>query len=71
MKYGHIFHEQETNDFKETTVEHEIPVGDARPIRRPLTECHIHFEGRWNRCRKCSRKVSSEKVIHLDRRKQF
>jgi hypothetical protein len=37
VKYTHIFHDEETNDFKGTTViEHEIPIGDARPIRRPL-----------------------------------
>jgi hypothetical protein len=36
MKNAHIFHDEETNDFKGTTViEHEIPIGDARPIRRP------------------------------------
>jgi hypothetical protein len=35
MKYAHIFHD-EINDFKGTTViEHEIPIGDARSIRRP------------------------------------
>jgi len=36
MKYAYIFHDEETNDFKGTTViEHEIPIGNARPIRRP------------------------------------
>jgi hypothetical protein len=36
VKYAHIFHDEETNDFKGTTViEHEIQVGDAQPIRRP------------------------------------
>jgi hypothetical protein len=35
-KYAHVFHDEETNDFKATDViEHEILVGDARPIRRP------------------------------------
>jgi hypothetical protein len=35
-KYAHIFHDEETNDFKGTSViEHQIPVGDAQPIRRP------------------------------------
>ena len=36
MKYAHIFHDEETNDFEgNTVIEHEIPIGDARPIRRP------------------------------------
>jgi hypothetical protein len=36
LKYAHVFHDEETNDFKGTNViEHEIPTGDAGPIRRP------------------------------------
>ena len=36
MKHAHIFHDEERNDFKGTTViEHEIPIGDARRIRCP------------------------------------
>jgi len=36
QKYAHVFHDEGTNDFKGTDViEHEILVGDARPIRRP------------------------------------
>ena len=36
LKYAHVFHDEETNDFKGTNIiEHEILVGDARPIRRP------------------------------------
>jgi len=36
LKYAHVFHDEETNHFKGTNViEHEIPIGDARPIRRP------------------------------------
>ena len=36
MKYAHVFHDEETNDFKGTVViVHEILVGDAKPIRRP------------------------------------
>ena len=36
LKYDHVFHDEETNDFKGTNViKHEIPIGDARPIRRP------------------------------------
>jgi hypothetical protein len=36
LKYAHVFHDEETNDFKGTNfMEHEIPIGDARPIRRP------------------------------------
>jgi hypothetical protein len=35
VKYAHIFHDEETNGFKGTSViEHQIPVGDAQPIRR-------------------------------------
>ena len=33
---AHVFHDEESNDFKGTTViEHHIPVGDAQPMRRP------------------------------------
>ena len=36
MKYAHVFHDENTNDFKGTDViEHEIIVGYAKPIRRP------------------------------------
>lgn len=35
LRYAHVFHD-ETNDFKANSiVEHEIPIGDARPIRKP------------------------------------
>jgi len=37
-KYAYVFHDEESNDFKETEVtEHQILVGDAKPIRRPTT----------------------------------
>ena len=36
LKYVHVFHDEDTNDFKCTDVmEHEILVGDTPPIRRP------------------------------------
>jgi hypothetical protein len=36
LKFTHVFHDEETNDFKGTdVVEHEIEVGNARPIKRP------------------------------------
>jgi len=36
LKYAHVFHDEESNDFKETKViEHQIIVGDTAPIRRP------------------------------------
>jgi len=36
LKYAHVFHNEETNDYKGTNViEHEIPIGDARTIMRP------------------------------------
>ena len=36
QKYAHVFHDEETNDFKSTDViEHEIVVTDPTPIRRP------------------------------------
>jgi len=35
VKYAHVFHDEELNDFKATNiVEYEIPVGDTTPIRR-------------------------------------
>jgi len=34
-KYSHVFHDEVSNDFKETkAIEHQIFVGDAKPIRR-------------------------------------
>jgi hypothetical protein len=39
LKYALVFHDEETNDFKGTNVtEYEIPIRDARPIRRPNRE---------------------------------
>ena len=36
MKYAHVFHEENTNYLKGTKViEHQILVGDAKPIRKP------------------------------------
>jgi hypothetical protein len=36
LKYAHVFHDEELNDFKATNVvEYEIPVEDTPPIRRP------------------------------------
>ena len=35
LEYTHVFHDEETNDFKGTDVEHQILVGDVQPIRRP------------------------------------
>jgi len=36
QKYAHVFHDEETNDFKSTDViEHKIVVTDTTPIRRP------------------------------------
>ena len=35
LKYAHLFHDDETNDFKGTNIiEKDIPVGDARPLLR-------------------------------------
>ena len=36
VKYVHVFHDENNNDFKGTKViEHQILVGDAKPIRKP------------------------------------
>ena len=36
QKYAHVFHDEETNDFKSTDViEHQILLEDNKPIRRP------------------------------------
>jgi hypothetical protein len=36
LKYAHVFHADEANDFNGTDViKHQIPVGDVQPIRRP------------------------------------
>ena len=36
QKYAHVFHDEDTNDFKSTDViEHQILLEDNKPIRRP------------------------------------
>ena len=36
LKYAHVFSDEETSDFEGTDIiDHQILVGDARPIRRP------------------------------------
>jgi len=36
MKYAHVFHDEDSNDFKGTNViEHQIVLEDTRPIRKP------------------------------------
>ena len=36
LRYAHVFHDEQTNDFKGTNViEHEVVVDNARPIRKP------------------------------------
>jgi hypothetical protein len=36
LKYAHLFHDKQMNYFKGTSViEHEIPLNDTRPIRKP------------------------------------
>jgi len=36
IKYAHVFHDEKENDFKCTNVvEHQIQVGDTKPITKP------------------------------------
>jgi hypothetical protein len=36
MKYAHVFHDENTNDFKGTQViQHQILVGDTKPVKKP------------------------------------
>lgn len=36
IKYVHVFHDEDENDFKCTkVVEHQILVSDSKPIRKP------------------------------------
>jgi len=36
IKYAHVFHDENENDFKCTNVvEHQIQVGDIKPTRKP------------------------------------
>jgi hypothetical protein len=42
LKYAHLFHDEQMNYFKGTSViEHEIPLNDTRPIRKPQHSVHI------------------------------
>jgi hypothetical protein len=58
VKYAHVFHDEELNDFKATNVvEYEIPVGDSTPIRRPPIRRHSRSGTRWTpKLRKCCAK---------------
>ena len=55
VRYAHVFHDEEPNDFKATNVvEYEIPVEDSIPIRRPLIRRHSRLGTRWTpKLRKC------------------
>jgi hypothetical protein len=47
LKFAHVFHDEETNDFKGTdVVEHEIEVGNARPIKATTIQGTVCPEGR-------------------------
>jgi hypothetical protein len=36
QKFAHVFHDEETDDFKSTNViEHQVLLDDPKPIRRP------------------------------------
>ena len=42
QKYAHVFHDEETNDFKSTDViEHQILLEDSKLIRRPQYKTHF------------------------------
>ena len=46
QKYEHFFHDEETHDFRSTNVaEHQIPVTDPTPIRRPLYRTPFALRG--------------------------
>jgi hypothetical protein len=55
IKYAHVFHDEESNEFKSSNVvEHRIETGDAPPIRRPQTGYHLRLGRRWKlRCKTC------------------
>ena len=55
IKYRHIFHEKGSNDSRDTDlVEHKIVTGNAKPIRKPLSEYHLPLERKWKiRLRLC------------------
>jgi hypothetical protein len=43
LKYAHVFHDDETNDFKATDIEHQILVNDdVQPIKRLSTKTPTH-----------------------------
>ena len=46
LKYAHVFHDEESNDFKATElVEHEINLEDPTPIRRPQYRTPFALKG--------------------------
>ena len=45
-KYAHLFHNEETNDFRATdVVEHQIELEDTKPIRRPQHRTRFALRG--------------------------
>jgi hypothetical protein len=48
VKYRHVFHGEGSNDFQGTDlIEQKIVTGDAKPIRKHLTEYHLPLEKKW------------------------
>jgi hypothetical protein len=61
LEYAHVFHDEETNNFKGTNViEHHILVGDAQPIRKP--QCRVPYSLR-NEMKAQVKKILDKDVI--------
>jgi len=72
VKYAHVFHDEEANDFKGTPIiEHEIQVGDAQPINGPLQNavCTSRRDGTTSAGYALKRALF-EKVTHRGQREQ-
>jgi hypothetical protein len=48
VKYWHIFHEEDSHEFRGTdSVEHKIVTGNSKPIVNLLTEYHLPLGRKW------------------------
>jgi hypothetical protein len=65
--FAHIFHDEDTNDFKSTNaVEHKIIVTDPTPIRRPQYRTPFALRGEMeSQVKDIKERSNSEKSISL------
>jgi len=72
VKYAHVFHDEESNDFKATdVVEHEIILQDTTPIRRPQYRTHFALKDEMKAQVDNILPKGKGKALHRGRRQPF